>query len=89
MVVTENIGNIIQDLDVIIRANVGEKKDPSTLFRNPDTSEEAIRSSRLTARGLRTGNALIDILEYLENRYGIDFDSLEQKRSTWKGENHG
>ncbi len=35
MKVTDSVGNLIQDLDVLIRINIGENKlSPSELYRN-------------------------------------------------------
>lgn len=89
MVITDNVGNIVQDLDVILRTHIGEGKvDPSKLFRNPDTSEKAVRSTVFIAINgpFYSGDALVEILEYLESRYNLDFDRLEENYKNSKNE---
>ena len=77
MEITDKTGSLINDLDLIIRSHMGNNGNTEGLYRNRDTSEQSIRSMKYSnVRELYMGCALIEVLEYLENRCGIDFDKL-------------
>ena len=68
-------GNLINDLELIVRHNI-EGNAKNNILRNPSTSRESIQGLVYNEVNvpLYIGKALMEILDYLERRYNVNFD---------------
>ena len=81
MKITEKTGNVINDLELILRSHIGKNLDISKLYRCRGTKESEIRFMKYKGvfAPFYVGDALIEMLDYLEKRYDIDFDNMPIK----------
>ena len=72
---------LISDLELIVRSHIEGNQQSSELLRNPTPNTISVHGLCYTKVNapLHIGDALNEILEYIESHYNIDFDNESEE----------